>query len=101
LFSLEINVAPLVIQMTRRFSQMLMAFLFPSKTQNQTDIHQQNNPRSTKPPTKHATSTSFKRRTRSAEVRIYPFFFLRNKQNSGKRKGAVRSILLNHICIYL
>jgi len=58
-------VAPLVIQMTRRFSQMLMAFLFPNKTQHNHDIQQAN-----KSLIKRPTAASFKRRTRSAEVRI-------------------------------
>ena len=61
----EINVAPLVIQMTRRFSQMLMAFLFPkSQQQQQHEISNAN-----KSTTKHPTTTAHKRRTRSAEVR--------------------------------
>ncbi|CAF0826292.1 unnamed protein product [Rotaria sp. Silwood1] len=64
---LEINVAPLVIQMTRRFSQMLMAFLFPNKTQQHNEIQQTNNNRSNKSSLKHTNSTAFKRRTRSAE----------------------------------
>jgi hypothetical protein len=63
-FALEINVAPLVIQMTRRFSQMLMAFLFPNKTQQNQEISHAN-----KSSIKHPTSTSFKRRARSTEVR--------------------------------
>jgi hypothetical protein len=60
---LEINVAPLVIQMTRRFSQMLMTFLFPNKTQQNQDISNTN-----KFSIKHSPSNSHKRRTRSAEV---------------------------------
>jgi len=59
---LEINVSPLVIQMTRRFSQMLMAFFFRNKTQQNQDIQQAN-----KTSIKSPTSTSLKRRTRSAE----------------------------------
>jgi hypothetical protein len=55
--------------MTRRFSQMLMAFLFPNKTQQNSELQQANNQRSNKRPIKHASSNSFKRRTRSAEVR--------------------------------
>jgi len=57
--------------MTRRFSQMLMAFLFPNKTQQTQDIQQSN-----KTPIKHPTSTSFTRRTRSTEVRrkVLSFF---------------------------
>jgi hypothetical protein len=50
--------------MTRRFSQMLMAFLFPNKAQQNSELQQSN-----KRPIKHTTSSSFKRRTRSAEVR--------------------------------
>ena len=61
---LEINVAPLVIQMTRRFSQMLMAFLFPNKTQQSQEISNAN-----KSAVKRPTSNSYKRRTRSTEVR--------------------------------
>jgi hypothetical protein len=80
IFALEINVAPLVIQMTRRFSQMLMAFLFPNKTQQNPEISHGN-----KSSIKHPTSTSYKRRTRSTEVRkridLY-FIFFRNKLNS-------------------
>lgn len=72
--SLEINVAPLVIQMTRRFSQMLMAFLFPNKSQGQNDLSQQNNQRLNKPTGKHSNSTALKRRTRSAEVSIVRIF---------------------------
>jgi hypothetical protein len=49
--------------MTRRFSSMLMAFLFPNKTQQNQEIQQTN-----KSLIKHSTSASFKRRTRSAEV---------------------------------
>ncbi|CAF2397629.1 unnamed protein product [Rotaria sp. Silwood2] len=64
---LEINIAPLVIQMTRRFSQMLMAFLFPNKTQQNNEIQQANNNRSSKSSLKNTNSTSFTRRTRSAE----------------------------------
>jgi heptaprenylglyceryl phosphate synthase len=64
--------------MTRRFSQMLMAFLFPNKTQ---DIQQSN-----KTTIKHPTSNSFKRRTRSTEVRknvdFLFFFTILNSQNS-------------------
>ncbi|UJR27464.1 hypothetical protein I4U23_008751 [Adineta vaga] len=60
---LEINVAPLVIQMTRRFSIMLMTFLFPNKTQQNSDLQQ----RSNKSSMKHTTSNSTKRRARSTE----------------------------------
>lgn len=58
--------------MTRRFSSMLMAFLFPNKAQQNQEIQQAN-----KSSTKRSTSTSFKRRTRSAEVskRVYATFF--------------------------
>ncbi|CAF1097053.1 unnamed protein product, partial [Rotaria sordida] len=71
---LEINVAPLVIQMTRRFSQMLMAFLFPNKAQQNNEIQQaNNNNRSNKSSLKHTTSNSFKRRTRSAETVLRRF----------------------------
>ncbi|CAF0759960.1 unnamed protein product [Adineta ricciae] len=60
---LEINVAPLVIQMTRRFSQMIMAFLFPNKTQQSSDLQQRANKSSLKRP----TSNSLKHRSRSSE----------------------------------
>ncbi|CAF1993052.1 unnamed protein product [Rotaria magnacalcarata] len=63
---LEINVAPLVIQMTRQFSQMLMAFLFPNKTHQNHEIPHGNS-RSSKSSLKHTTSNTFKRRTRSTE----------------------------------
>jgi len=46
--------------MTRRFSQMLMAFLFPNKSQSNNEM---------KTSTKHSTFNTDKRRTRSAEVR--------------------------------
>jgi hypothetical protein len=78
--------------MTRRFSQMLMAFLFPNKAQQTSEIAQVN--RSNKSSTKNATSASFKRRTRSAEVRIR--FFL-NKENRMKTKREVSSILFTSI----
>jgi hypothetical protein len=67
--------------MTRRFSQMLMAFLFPNKTHQTQDIQQSN-----KTTIKHSTSNSFKRRTRSTEVRrnvdFLLFFTILNSQNS-------------------
>ena len=56
--------------MTRRFSQMLMAFLFPNKTQQHSEISQANNQRSNKSSTKLTPASSLKRRTRSNEVRI-------------------------------
>lgn len=62
----EINVAPLVIQMTRRFSQMLMAFLFPNKNHQQ---QQPEVPNANKSAVKHSSTPVHKRRTKSAEVR--------------------------------
>jgi hypothetical protein len=85
-FSLEINVAPLVIQMTRRFSQMLMAFLFPNKTPSNQEIQQGN-----KSSIKHPTSTPFKRRSRSAEVRRKIFFLVFS------RKQIVRESFVDNI----
>ncbi|CAF1582201.1 unnamed protein product, partial [Adineta steineri] len=64
---LEINVAPLVIQMTRRFSSMLMAFLFPNKAQQNSDIQ-----RSNKSSAKDTISNSLKRR-KSSEGMIRRF----------------------------
>ena len=65
----EINVAPLVIQMTRRFSQMLMAFLFPNKNHQQQQQQQPEIPNANKSAVKHPSAPVHKRRTRSAEVR--------------------------------
>ena len=57
--------------MTRRFSQMLMTFLFPSKTQSNQDFQQTtNNNRSSKLSLKQTRANSFKRRARSTDVRI-------------------------------
>jgi len=70
--------------MTRRFSQMLMAFLFPNKAQQTSEIAQVN--RSNKSSTKNATSASFKRRTRSTEVRNTIFSSFLNKENRIKTK---------------
>ena len=88
-FVLEINVAPLVIQMTRRFSQMLMAFLFPSKAQTQSDLQQTNNPRLPKSTLKHPTVVAHKRRTRSAEVRNI-FIFSWNTHEQGTNVASER-----------
>ncbi len=77
--------------MTRRFSQMLMAFLFPNKTQPNQEISHAN-----KSSIKHPTSTSYKRRARSTEVRKkidLVFFFFRNKLNNENEESSI----LDHI----
>ena len=77
--------------MTRRFSQMLMAFLFPNKAQTQSDLQQTNNPRLPKSALKHNNVVAHKRRTRSAEVRIvYVFVFCSYANKQGKNVARER-----------
>lgn len=74
--------------MTRRFSQMLMAFLFPNKAQgNAGELQQQ---RLTKTSMKHVNATATKRRTRSAEVK---------KENSERKifEKQIETKMLNKI----